>query len=548
MLSTTTRDPPKIEVKIVTKYDDYLPHFYRTFYCNSGNVRETLAPEVEYFTSRDPTLIVAPPGSHKTTFALLELVSNAVKSGKNVLIILNRVALATQLKQRVMETTESPLCGCLTNKGIQVTEHFGSVSIITYHRLPAFVKNPANQDWIKNLMYVVADEVHFLTSDSGFNEKCGYYLKLLTQKFQHAIRVYMTATEWDVLLPLAEAEEKNYVDNLKVVCPGVRPREFRRYVFPADYSHVNLCFFNNLQEIKEKINSNPKEKWMIFVGSKKEGRALVKELGDKAIYMDADSKDTNEWFQLLEDNKFHFQVLVTTAVLDCGVNVIDDQLCNVVIITDDRTRLIQMLGRKRYKQGECVNLFVYDMDEQTISKRYQEGELLCQWLDRYTEEDSEGKNRMANEIWFSQQDDLRHYFNLANGHLVPNCIAFYALRRKMRFYESILSGEITFQQAVRSWLGLTDDSLPLMEKPSLEERILQFCETHLNQELSDEEINYLRSLVALIKAPSGAAKTRPERVATIKKLAINNRLKEITSSYRVARDSWRIIKNQEELT
>ena len=31
MLSTTTRDPPKIEVKIVTKYDDYLPHFYRTF-------------------------------------------------------------------------------------------------------------------------------------------------------------------------------------------------------------------------------------------------------------------------------------------------------------------------------------------------------------------------------------------------------------------------------------------------------------------------------------------------------------------------------------
>jgi len=195
-----------------------------------------LAPEVEYFTSRDPTLIVAPPGSHKTTFALLELVSNAVKSGKNVLIILNRVALATQLKQRVMETTESPLCGCLTNKGIQVTEHFGSVSIITYHRLPAFVKNPANQDWIKNLMYVVADEVHFLTSDSGFNEKCGYYLKLLTQKFQHAIRVYMTATEWDVLLPLAEAEEKNYVDNLKVVCPGVRPREFRRYVFPADYT------------------------------------------------------------------------------------------------------------------------------------------------------------------------------------------------------------------------------------------------------------------------------------------------------------------------
>jgi hypothetical protein len=242
MLSPTTKDPPHIEVKIVTQYDEYIPAFYRTFHCDSGNVREALVPEVEYFTSRDPTLIVGPPGSHKTTFALLELVSRAVKSGKNVLIVLNRVALATQLKQRVLDITESPLRGCLTNKGIQATEHFGNISIITYHRLPAFVKDPANAERIRNLMYVVADEAHVITSDISFNEHCGYYLKLLTKKFQHAIRIYMTATEWDVLVPLAEAEEKNYVDNLKVVYPGVRPREFRRYVFSVDYSHVNLCF------------------------------------------------------------------------------------------------------------------------------------------------------------------------------------------------------------------------------------------------------------------------------------------------------------------
>lgn len=546
MLSTI-KAPPEINVKIITTYDDYVPDFYYTFKCDSRNVREALAPEVEYFTQRDPTLIVAPTGSYKSTFALLELVSKALKKGMNVLIILNRVALATQLKQRVMEMTKSPLLGCLTDKGIQETEHFGCVSIITYHRLPAFVNDPANEKWIKNLLYVVADEIHFITSDASFNKNCGYYLKLLTQKFQHAIRVYMTATEWDILVPLAEAEKKNYLDFFKAIDPSILPREFRHYVFSADYSHVNLNFFTDLQEIKEKITLNPNQKWIIFVSSKKEGRALTKELGDKGIYLDADSKGTEEWYQLLKNNKFQQQVLITTAVLDCGVNVIDDQLRNVVIITDDRTRLIQMLGRKRCKQGEAVNLFVYDMDKQTIEKRYKDGEELCRWLDRYTEVDYAGKCKMANEIWLSPQDSLRHYFALVKGHLVPNHIAFYTLKRKMHFYESILSGETSFQQAVKSWLGIVDDSLPATEELTLNERILQFCETHLNQVLSDEEINYLRSLVVLIKTPSGASITRADRMEKIKKVAVNNRLKEIACPYRVARDAWRIIKNQEEL-
>lgn len=546
MLSTTTKDPPQIEVKKVTQYDDYIPTFYRTFYCDSGNVRETLAPEVDYFTSRDPILIVAGTGYYKSTFALLELVSRATKNGKNVLIILNRVALATQMKLRLAEITESPLRDCLTNKGIQATEHFGNVSIITYHRLPAFVKDPANAERIRNLMYVVADEAHVITSDVSFNEHCGYYLKLLTQKFQHAIRIYMTATEWDVLVPLAEAEEKNYVDNLKVVHPGVRPREFRRYVFPADYSHVNLCFFTDLREIKDEIHSNPREKWLIFAGSKKEGKVLVKELGDIAIYLDADSKGTEAWYQLLEDNKFHVQVLVTTPVLDCGVNIIDDKLHNVVIITDDRTRLIQMLGRKRRHPDEDVNLFVFDLDEKTISKRQQDGQMLCQWLDRYEEADLDGRNKMAAEIWRSPQDGLRHYFSLANGYLVTNQVAFYALKRKMHFYEEILSGKTTFHQAVANWLGLDEEEVPVTEKLSLAGRIEKFCEAHLEQQLSDAEIEELRSLVVLVKSPSGASKTRPERIKTIKKIAVNHRLSDIACPYRVARDAWRIIKNMEE--
>ena len=545
MLSKT-KDPPKIEVKIITRYDDQIPDFYRTFRCNSRNVREALASEVDHFTSRDPTLIVAPTGSHKTTFALLEIVSRAIKSGKNVLIILNRVALATQLKQRVMEAIDSPLLGCLTNKGIQETEHFGCVCVITYHRLPAFVNDPANKEWIKNLMYVVADEVHFLAADSSFNEKCGYYLKLLTLKFQHAIRVYMTATEWDILVPLAEAEQANYLDTMKLVYPWLLPREFRRYVFPADYSHVNLHFFGNLDEIRARIEANPNEKWILFMDSKAAGKALAKELGGKAIYLDADSKETEAWYQLLKDNKFQTQVLITTAVLDCGVNVIDPKLCNVVIFTDDRTRLIQMLGRKRCSQGEGVNLYVYDMDDKTLAKRQRDCESLSQWLDRYTEATWEGRRKMATEIWHHPDDQLRHYFNFANGYLVPNDIAFYALRRRLHFYTALLNGEFTFQQAVREWLGLQDEGAVVEENADPEQKLRSFCENHLNQDLSEEEIAKFRELVIAIADRIGIIKTRTDRLESIGRDALNKRMETFAFPYRLVRNAWRIIKYQEE--
>ena len=116
----------------------------------------------------------------------------------------------------------------------------------------------------------------------------------------------------------------------------------------------------------------------------------------------------------------------------------------------------------------------------------------------------------------------------------------------MHFYEEILSGKTTFRQAVNNWLGLDEEGLPEIEKLSLADRIEKFCEAHLGQQLSDAEIEELRSLVVLIKTASGAPKTRSDRAATIKRLAVNNRLKEIACQYRVARDAWRIIKNMED--
>lgn len=534
MLSKTVK-PQELKVRAVSAYDDYIPDFYRVFECKSDNVVEELTPEVDFWTSRDPVLIQAQPGKGKTTFANEIVVRRAVQSGKNALIISNRVAVSVQQKLKIMDLIQSPLIGMLTDEGIRKRERFGAVSVITYHRLPAFLKDPENQVWIRNLLVVVADEIHLVASDAFFNPQTGYYLKLVTSMFQHAIRIYMTATPEDVLTPLAEAEHKNYRDFQKVLY-GAPSREFRYYRFTPVYDHINLQFFESLDEISEMIHEEANDQWLVFVASKAEGKAFAKELGKRALYLDAESKDTQEWNDLLKTSNFGQQVLVTTAVLDSGANIWASKLRHVVIMTDNKTSLIQMLGRKRCSPKERVNLYVKNLDMKLIGKRQKDYQELCQWHDRYTEATAIERHKMAVGFWRDKDDALRLFFGLTHqGNLVPNNMAFFALRRRMLFYESILEGKTTFEETVRSWLGMPEEA---QETP--QDKLFRFCENHEDSELDEEEIIMFRKLVVNATKQAGFSEPQPGRIESLGRGALNNRLEKLNCPYALARNEWKI--------
>lgn len=153
---------------------------------------------------------------------------------------------------------------------------------------------------------------------------------------------------------------------------------------------------------------------------------------------------------------------------------------------------------------------------------------------------------MAHEIWHTQDEDLKLYFDLANGYLVPNHVAFFSLKRKMNFYRSLMNGEVTFQQAVRNWLGLSEENVPMVKNTNLEERLLSFCVEHLNQTLTDDEISTFREMVITIADQIGVIKTRSDRIESIGREALNKRLETFMCPYRLARSTWKIIENQEE--
>ena len=198
-----------------------------------------------------------PTGTGKNYFVTHVLVPRAAEEGKNVLILSNRVALSVQQKLSLMDEKD-PQRVCLTPEGIRRLEDLGHVKVLTYQRLAAFLKDKENEAWRRELKYVVADEVHFFVADARFNADCGYLLKLLTSRFCHATRVYLTATSWDILLPLCEAEKRGY-RNLRPNRPWEPPRELVRYRIAPDYSGIHPGFFTDYAEIIEKSRRTPQK-------------------------------------------------------------------------------------------------------------------------------------------------------------------------------------------------------------------------------------------------------------------------------------------------
>ena len=525
MLSNPTAHA--LTVRVIHQYDDQVPTFYQTFPVGNRSTGEALKEEVPYWTPENPIFIDAPPGTGKTSFVYNVLLPRAIEKGGNILIVSNRIALSSQQKETILKILESPLRRLLTDEGIQKTEDFGVTRVLTYHRLPALLADQSAKSWLANLSYVVFDECHFFVADAIFNENCDFYLKLATRCFCQAIRIYMTATSWDILVPLAEAEQRNYRSPL--FNPPIFYRTFYRYFFEPINQRYKLRFFDKLADLLPFIQEKPDEKWVVFVDQKEAGQQFSDNLGKLSTYLDSDGKGSTFWNELVKNEKFSSQVLVTTAVLDCGVNLIDAQLTNIVVVTDNRTSLIQMAGRKRFKGEEKINLWVCNLDQRVAAARAVRYRKWLTWYDQLERcTSSEAKMKIAQAIWSENDSSLFHLFRLGNGTLFSNRLAYYAIQRKLRTYSKILSGETTFQDLVSEWLGVESPS-PQDQRAQLEAFYNTWGEQHLPPERQAE----LRRIICNLYASTGHKDPQPRRAETMKYSALSNRLAEMNLPFRI---------------
>lgn len=536
-----------LKVGVIWEGEDYIPPFYDRHILPEGYIKDVLQDEVDLWTPPNPVLINTPPGSGKTSFVYEVLLPKAIAKGQNVLLVSNRTGLSDQEKYAVMDVLEDPNRFYLTPEGVRAQEDFGAVRVITYHRLPALVTDPGFRTWVANLAFVVFDEAHFFVADAVFNQNCDYILKLATKHFCHAVRLYLTATSEDIIEPLAKAEEENF---RCLISPPLwyPPREFIWYHRAGNYDQYKLSFFNSLSEFIPKIQEDPNQKWIIFVDSKNQGKEFATELGKQvAVYIDAEKKSGKPWETILSGH-LPSQVLVTTAVLDNGINIVDQDVKNVVIVADNRTALLQMLGRRRVSKDEKINLFIYNQTEENVRKRLQRYSI---WLAYYKYYDAnfspQLRSKMANDLWHTGDPQLLKLFRLSDGHLYANELARHHLLRRCCLYKKILNGETSFQREVVSWLNLTYES----DSPEISYQDLEdfYC-THGVRTLTADQKAELRSLVVSIYQASRKTKVRADRIPNLSHNTLNEYLNEMGLGYMIinAETNWHFVKFPPETT
>ena len=132
----------------------------------------------------------------------------------------------------------------------------------------------------------------------------------------------------------------------------------RLYHSLRDYSYLAPQYYMGEEEIAKIVKKTGTEKWIIFVRRKEQGNLyrelLVKQGLIDTVFITADSKKASKksvermnWESIINENRFLAQVLITTKVLDNGVNIDDELVKHIVIEETEETEFLQMLGRKR---------------------------------------------------------------------------------------------------------------------------------------------------------------------------------------------------------
>jgi len=323
----------------------------------------------------NPVLMTAQTGGGKNTYFEETILPYTKTKNVKVVIISNRIANNRQSKRRLAKIMGwHKNLEKLTPAGLDDVQSIGNVMILSYQKLCYIFENYDLLEIIKffgKIGIVVFDEAHFFVSDSLFNSRTEYILQNCIKFFSKAIRIYMTATPDEVFKEIINIEKQTCSNSYTVNCMAdnmyaiLKRRKILIYNFKRNYKYIAATkYFETADEIIKVIsNDRTSQKWVVFVSSKTLGKEICKQLGEIAVFIDASSKDSTEkdgviYQELVEKEQFSCKAMVSTSVLDNGINIKDSSLTNIVIFTYDKTEFIQMLGRKRIEEGENVTLYI----------------------------------------------------------------------------------------------------------------------------------------------------------------------------------------------
>jgi len=367
-----------------------------------------------------PVFISAPTGAGKNWFVKNTLRKKAKEKGKTIVLFSNRSALSIQQKREFNNGPYNPSDDVLENmwkfgnvaifsyqqiwswmnngQWDQCCQHWSSWKwnmadiedkTTQYYMTGQGIQNKRQalieeKRYLENISecskvvgylycaeYIVFDEAHFFLSDSRFNNTTYHLLHKLLPNILGSIRIYMSATIEEVKDAIGAVEWEAHVEKRKFSRANLGDAKIceliiNEYKFePRNRDRYTYAFFNTWEDIVYKIRATAaREKWLIFVKSIEEGKeieSLLKRVcADREIAVINSKKKSELVFRdICHYESFLQQILISTIVMDNGVNIKDPDLKHIVVHSYDRVSSVQMVGRKRFVDDNDDTVNVY---------------------------------------------------------------------------------------------------------------------------------------------------------------------------------------------
>ena len=387
-------------------------------------------------------------GRGKTHFIIHVLGKYLKKTNKTMLYICNRSKLKEQITKDVTEEHLDDVITVTTYQAIQMTLRSGE-SIQFYD-------------------YIVADECHYFTNDALFNEytdKAYQYIK--SQK--NSVVIYISATA------------KVYFRWLQKSGKVLDEHYFH---IPKSYDYVDNVYFYDkkllIPKIDEILQTEEDSKIIVFCNSTKRMLELYEVYKDSANYVASKSaqkvKDicNEDCICKHEDGTVTFdkRILITTKVLDNGIDIKDTKVTHIFSEILDVDSAIQALGRKRkISENDTCTFYIKNYSGQAIQciingNEYQTEPVLAYKsdYDKFLRSYGEDRKRIRNNLIFYTQfeDDKDKNKLMYNKMRLQKYLMDNAVLQDMKetSYKSVMVGLLGYELADR----VADLDIELEEK------------------------------------------------------------------------------------
>ncbi|RHC12131.1 hypothetical protein DW856_19295 [Roseburia intestinalis] len=502
-----------------------------------NTVTDKIGEEYKQWSNYNKIFISAPTGSGKTYFILNVLLPFACSQNRKILFLVNRKILKLQLEKEI------------SNFPFEIAKNITIETYQTLEKKYCEIKSDIRKETIniagntvlqyyENHDYVVCDECHYFLTDSNYNTNTGVSFRWIQEMFAHKIRIFMSATIDEIEDIINKNDKKMehqcsqwYYKDLKYMSPLALVQQRKvvyKYNIESNYDYVSVNILENYNDLIEAVENGSKKKWMIFVDSIVYGKQLEKTLKDKLecdsiIFITTDyKKDVDgirEVDEISRESMFSKRILITTAVLDNGVNIKDLELQNIVVCADTEEQFIQMLGRKR-KDGINTNLYIFKRDKVHFQRRLAMVEKVRKIAINYMKTfekwlNGDEKYYISKEGWLIQEQhcqimkkmaeneldykDVMKVFWVYGGILMLNLLAYHHLEILCSYYQRIIEcfstyGDNAFLQEQLKWLGKnkkeTDEVINGCMKSRLDEareNVIDAMEQNKEKEMTKEE-------------------------------------------------------------